>query len=430
MAWHVQTAKTFMSVQPRLCYNGHMAKGTKSKRPSIRRMLLLIETSYGSGREVLSGILKYLADGHPWQIQFLLEPKDLTADLVRNAAANSIDGVILTRPGAPEGMAALADSSLPAVFIDVFTPALSRRPNAAFFKSDNADIGRRGARHLLECGNFSSFGFVHAAPKDAAWSRERCDGFTTAMEGQKAKGRALSEFPSRDDIGSDDDRHALSAWLSALPKPVAVMAAYDWRATHVLDACAEAGLRVPDQVALVGADNDEFYCSFTIPHISSVQSDGESVGLRAAAELDALSRKGRTGPGPVFQIPAKGVVQRESTKFLPPAAALVRRASEFIKSRACEGIVPGDVYRHLRVSRSLAELRFAELRGETIRAAIERERLDRVKKLLKTTDRTLSRIAKEAGFKSATHLSHLFKKRTDLSPSAWRKGRVEEVGEK
>ena len=320
-------------------------------------------------------------------------------------------------------MAALAESPLPAVFIDVFGEALSRRPNAAFFKSDNADIGRRAARHLLECGDFSSFGFVHAAPKDGGWSMERRDGFASALEGQKATGRPVFVFPPREDEGSDDDRHALAEWLSALPKPAAVMAAYDWRATHVLDACAEAGLRVPDQVALVGADNDEFYCSFTIPHLSSVQSDGESVGLRAAAELDALSRKGRKGPGPVFQIPAKGVVQRESTKFLPPAAALVRRGAEFIRAHASEGIVPGDVYRHLRVSRSLAELRFAELRGETIRAAIERERLDRVKRLLKTTNRPLARIAQEAGFKSANHLSHLFKKRTGLSPSAWRKGK-------
>ena len=238
-----------------------------------------------------------------------------------------------------------------------------------------------------------------------------------------------SEYKAAGGIGDEENYETVAGAIEqVVNQAVALYEAGDKETARQYASAANSNYYKPSgfdskvRTQMSGSDASHAQSLFTNLR-KAIKNDLGNEAVRAAAELDALSRKGRKGPGPVFQIPAKGVVQRESTKFLPPAAALVRRASEFIKSRACEGIVPGDVYRHLRVSRSLAELRFAELRGETIRAAIERERLDRVKKLLKTTTRPLSRIAKEAGFKSATHLSHLFKKRTNLSPSAWRKGR-------
>ena len=198
------------------------------------------------------------------------------------------------------------------------------------------------------------------------------------------------------------------------------MATYDGRATHILNACSAAGLAVPRQIAVIGVDNDEFFCNFSSPPLSSVLPDFEGGGRMAAEELEALvAGRGTRSPN-VVPIPVKKVVARESTAPLPPATALVESALAYIRAHAAEGATPTDVVRHLGVSRRLAELRFRELRGGTIRAAIEKERLDHVKRLLRTTTRPIGRIAEETGFGSADCLSRLFRQRTGKSPRAWR----------
>ena len=110
-------------------------------------------------------------------------------------------------------------------------------------------------------------------------------------------------------------------------------------------------------------------------------------------------------------------------KPIPPATLLVRRGLAYIRAHAAEGVRPDDVAAHLGVSRRLAELRFSQICGQTIRHAIENERLDRAKRMLRGASPSLTRIAAALGFRSASHLSHLFKKRFKLSPRAWRQTR-------
>ena len=380
--------------------------------------MILVQLDQGSGRRFLSGVFRHLAAGHPWRIRLLQKPEELTIDTVRDCVREGVDGFILTKPGEPGYVGAIAASGIPTVFSSVGGEALALRDNVSFLWNDSADIGRRGARHLLSCGDFASFAFVHECTDGLDWSTEQAAAFRQTLA---ATGRPFFESPARDDIGSEEDRRALTDFLVSLPKPAGVMACWDRRAVTVLDVCSAAKLEVPHQVAVLGSDNDEFYCAFSIPPLSSVMADHEGIGYQAAVELDDLMAGRRGGEPRQIRMSARKVVARESTAYIPPATALVRKALAFIGEHATEGIAPGDVVRHLGVSRRLAELRFAELEGRTIRSSIEDVRLDRVKHLLKTTSRPLILITEETGFKSAAHLSRLFKARTSLSPLAWRK---------
>ena len=389
-----------------------MKKRDKSRFNTVRKVLVLVRLKYSSGRKFLSGLFNYLSDGHACHLKLLQEPDELTAETLSNAKREGVDGLIITLPGTSESMAALAKSDIPAVFVNIYDKAMAKRRNTSFIWTDNADIARKGASHLMSCGNFMSFAYVHSLPSHAIWSNERADAFREAL---RQKGRSMTEFPASADLGSETDTAALAKFLADLPKPTAVMASFDWRATHILDACEVAELDVPRQVAVLGVDDDEFFCPFSVPPLSSVQPNFAAIGEKAATELAALIAKRRGGAQRHIHMAAAKVIARESTAPIPPATSLVRNALAFIKEPAFEGITPSEVARRLGVSRRLADLRLAELRGETLKSAIEGERLSRVRHLLKTTERPIVRIAEETGFKSTTHLSHLFRKRFGMS---------------
>ena len=399
---------------------GKMKERYKRRFKAVRKVLVLARLKYSSGRKFLSGLFNYLSDGHACHLKLLQEPEELTAETIRNAKQECVDGMILSIPGTQESMQALAKSDIPAIFVNIDDEVVAKRRNASFIWTDNADIAQAGVNHLMSCGNFMSFAYIHALPESASWSEERAKAFHAALQ---RKGRSACEFAPRVDAGSEADIAALARFLAGLPKPAAVMAAFDWRATHVLDACDLAGLDVPRQVAVLGVDNDEFCCPYSNPPLSSVQPDFAAIGEKAASELGSLLQ-GRRGKGcKHIRIGSAKVIARESTAPIAPATSLVRHILSIVREHAHEGITPSDVARRLGVSRRLADLRLSEMRGETLKSVIEGERLSRVRQLLKTTSRTTTRIAAEAGFKSATHLSHLFRKRFGMSMLEYRKAR-------
>ena len=397
-----------------------MGRKRIGKARPVRDVIVLVNLRYASGRRVLSGVFSHLSDGYPWRVRILQSNDEFTEGVAAQAEATGVDGLILTLPGQPGALEKVAASDLPAVFMNLDGEALRTRPNAAILTIDNAAIGREGARHLLSCGKFASFAFVHGQPVAANWSRVRAEAFRQTLA---SSGSPYAEYPPRETNGDDADLRDLSDFLLSLPKPAGVMALFDGRATHVLNACASAGLEVPRHVALIGVDNDESYCDFSSPTLSSVLPDFEGGGRMAAETLETLMEKRRPEAALVSRIPVRKVIVRESTAPLPPATSLVESAMAYIHAHFAEGVTPRDVARSLGVSRRLAELRFKELRGKTIRAAIEHERLDRVKRLLRTTSLPIGRIAEETGFKSVVRLSHLFHQRTGDSPLQWRKKR-------
>ena len=388
----------------------------------MKKVAIAISLLHASSRDFLSGVFHQIEAGVDWNLKiWQSEENPPTPEKLAKAERDGLDGVILTEPGSEAFAAALAASAVPVVLVGCRPQAfLERRAPTVFIRSDSAGIGVLGARHLYGLGRFNAFGFVPTTP-DADWSEERRAAFVRELA---VRGVPAETFRRDLEPGSDEDLAELAGWLSALKKPAAVMAACDWRAVQTLAACEQAQIKVPDQVALLGVDNDELVCLHTTPPLSSIIPGHEEIGVATARALERLMRCRRRvrtdGERTTFAATRPSLVARGSTTVVPPAAHLVERAKRFIRENACKGIGVGDVVSHMRVSRRLLELRMHNIEGRTIRELIESARLATLKRLLATTTRPLATLAKECGFSDANVLAHLFKKRVGLSMRAYR----------
>jgi LacI family transcriptional regulator len=199
------------------------------------------------------------------------------------------------------------------------------------------------------------------------------------------------------------------------------MACYDIRARHVLDACRRVGLAVPDQVAVVGVDNDEFLCNLTDPPLSSVAPDTRRTGYEAAALLDRLMSGREKSRGQSTFVQPLGVVARRSTDVLALADPDVSAAVRFIREHACDGIAVKDVLDEVPLSRRVLEGRFRKLFGRTPHDEIARVRFERVRRLLRETSLPLAEVAQRSGFRNAEYLATAFRREFAMSPNDYRR---------
>ena len=192
---------------------------------------------------------------------------------------------------------------------------------------------------------------------------------------------------------------------------------------QVLEACRDAGLDVPHQVAVIGVDNDEMICPHTTPPLTSVQPDHTRIGELAAEKLmEMMDGRRSTRPERIL-VGVKRIEVRESTSPVTQSGRLVQRALAFITAHYAEPIRPQDVVRELKVSRRLADLRFSELQGESIGKAILHARLEAVRRMLTATNDTLENIAAACGFRKVDRMRAAFKARYGVSPSEFRGGK-------
>ena len=191
-----------------------------------------------------------------------------------------------------------------------------------------------------------------------------------------------------------------------------------------MSACREQKLHVPDDISVLGINNDAQICENTKPRLSSVAVDFEAQGYRAARELHAMMMRRREPLKKSIAVGTAVVVARESTLREFPHGALVRRATEFIAANATSGIDPNDVVRHVRVSRRLLDLRFREVTGKSVQEAIRERRLETVKSLLSSSDLSIAMVAERCGYRDANYLKNQFKKAFGLSMRDWRKQQI------
>ena len=293
--------------------------------------------------------------------------------------------------------------SMPVVYLDQDPSHLSSRHSCVLH--DSAATARLAAKELLNLG-YSSCGFV-GMPQPRFWSRERADAFRS--EAEKA-GCAFSEFAGDDIV----------AWLSTLQKPCAILAVNDYAAQQVHYAAQTLGLKIPDDVAIAGIDNDELYCEAMKPGLTSVAPDFEAAGYRLASLLADQIDNPEMSPVLVKYGPSK-LVRRGSTRKIAGADVRVRRALEFIRRNACcRSIGIDDVLSEMNCSRRLATQRFREAVGHSIVDEIHDVRFQHACKLLCETDMPISVIVSECGYDSESFFKKHFKRRTGLSMKDWR----------
>ena len=383
-----------------------MSRNANTK--AVQKVVVAVKLSDASWRDFLMGFLDYAKRKTHWDIRVVQSIDEL------EHTVPGCQGVVTGMKPSPRILAACDRNDAPLVAVGADWALKRKNGTVAFIRNDNEDIGRLCARHFRSLGQFASAGFIPAAADDD-WSSAREKGFLDGF-GDVAK----SVFGGTDEPGSDRDAAALASWLKSLPKPTAVMAAWDMRAIHALSACRLARLKVPGQVSVIGVDDDRLLCDFSTPPLTSIAPDHMLEGQIAAKTLDGMMRR-RTKRQPLRILnTAKKVVERESTKPISPVTALIARALAFIDAHASENIKTDAVVAAVGVSRSLLDLRFREFRGETVAESITRRRLAEVKRLLEDTGLSIRAIAAKCGFSNANHLKNLFRRATGMSMREWR----------
>lgn len=380
------------------------------QKNSFRKVVVLFRSDIISGRQQLVGLFRYVKEkACRWQLILRVPGESLVCN--ENPLPIDADGLVFSESEAGKWIPLLMDSKVPVVSLDAPDHQLAqRRHGITFVNVDNKLIGQAAAAHLLQKGRPRACAFVPDA-EHRAWSQKRAQAFQSFVE------QAGIPFY----LAPDGNDQSLANWLVSLPKPLAVMAAYDIKAVQVLEACRAAHLTIPTQVMVIGVDNDSFYCDYTDPTLTSVEPDFEREGYLAAQELDTLMRSRTPRAARTILLPPLRVFERESTAMISPTAILVKNALTFIKDNATKGIKVNDVVRSMHVSRRLADLRFGQMQGESINACIVRHKLEHAERLLKSGNLSIVRIADLSGFRDPKYLMRLFKKHYGFSMKVWRR---------
>lgn len=371
-----------------------------------------------SGRETLEGILSYIRHHHlQWNLHIMTLHEGLTKDFVEHEIAAGCNGFIIGYTDAVDSINAIIANGIPVTVLDNPLPTISH-PNrrVSFIHHNDIDIGAKAVQHLLKSRTFRSFGFV-GSEHDAAWSRLREKGFLRSCQAANIRG---STFHSPC-VG---DRHRLGRWLTSLPKPTAVISAWDIGAIGIYESCKGFGLHIPDQVAVISVDNDPLLCHYLSPSLTSIAINHREHGRRAAQELVRLMRTS-TPPGiaDITIDKAITVVERSSTRIIPPAAHIIKSVQDQINLFATDpNLTPVEIARRLRISRRLLDLRFRQVNGTSLYETILASRFEAAKRMLRNTNEPISNIASACGFRSPNRLSHAFRERFGISPSDFRLG--------
>jgi LacI family transcriptional regulator len=381
--------------------------------PRLPHIALLIETSREYGRGLLRGVARYHHEHGPWSIYF--EPHGLDAQPPAWLKTWRGDGIIARIDDRRTADLILA-TGLPAVDV---RGALSELP-IPFVGLENRAIAQLGFDHLRQCG-LRTFGFCGTPRGENPNQDFRCDAFVELVEAAHMQCDVFLGSRRRHGTPSWElQQEHLAKWLSGLPKPVGVMTCHDDRGHQTLDACRRAGLRVPEEVAVVGVDNDANLCNLCTPALSSIDVNPSRVGYEAAALLMRLIAGEASPKQPILLGPPRGIVPRKSTDILSIEDGDVASAAKFVRDHATQGISVRDVLARVQRSPSTLERRFKAMLGRTIKAEINRVRLYRAKLLLQETELSVSEVAVRSGFSEPKYFCDVFRKAEQITATEYR----------
>lgn len=377
---------------------------------STRRIALILDRSLSFVRGVIRGVRAYAADKPNWVLRDgpprrpLLRhvkewrPHGIIAGLVLPSVARE-----LMRWGVPliDTACTLPDLSVPTVDVD------------------HDAVGRMAAEYFLD-RKFRNFGFFGS--ESAAYSRAREAAYhdRVAKAGHRVSACHIEYLA--DLTGAARWKRAAEKtqrWLRRLPKPVGILCSEDAPARYLADVCAQLGLAVPDEVAILGAGNDELECTLAAPALSSVAVPSQQIGYEAAALLDRLMSGGAAPGRPLF-LPPLHVITRYSTDVTAVDDETVQAALRYIRRHTSERITVSRLASDIAVSRRLLERRFRDLLGRSVLEEINRVRVERAKELLTETNLPITVVADQAGFPSVSRMDVMFARAAGMSPSAYR----------
>lgn len=380
----------------------------------IPKVALLVETSRGFGRELLRGLARYAQLHGPWSFHITAGDYEQAVPRMKEWGGT---GIIARIPNDRVAKAIL-DADVPTIALGLTDEQMqpgSPLSNFSELSSDAREVSRIAADHLIERG-FTNFAYVGL--EDRAWSNRRERGFRERLAPLGIEPHIYPQ-PKKKDRMWEQEQQLMAAWIRSLPKPLGLFACNDDRGRQVLEACQLADMRVPEDVAVLGVDDDEVFCGLSYPPLSSVALNAETAGYRAAELLDGMMQ-GRVRKPRRIVVEALHVVTRRSTDIVAVEDQDVAAALQFIhREKGCD-ISVESVAQEVAVSRRNLEKRFRETIGRTILEEIQNTRLERAKRLLLETTYPVSKVAEIAGFGSTGYFIQFFHSRVGTTPRKFR----------
>jgi len=376
-----------------------------TQTPSV---LLFVETSREFGRGLLHGIARYSRLHGPWRVYRW--PGALDSSLPEWKSLQ-IDGAIVRDVKVVER---LAHSGIPVIFAQHNKESYAPFPSII---TDGALIGGMAAEHFLDRG-FQNF--AYCGLDEFAWSRGRAQYFRQRLEQAGFEVSLYRPPVSKRGRAIRNEQGHIADWIRQLPKPVAVMCCNDDRALLVIEACKLAECSVPDDVAVLGVDDDVLVCDLADPPISSIALNTEGAGYEAARLLDQLM-KGSAMAGQVIPVQPTHIVTRMSTDMLAVTDPDVAAALGFIRRNANRLIQVDNVVEATTASRRVLEKRFKAILHRSVHQEIRQIRVNNIVRLLVGTDLSIADIAAHCGFDGIEHIARYFRKETGVSLREYRK---------
>ncbi|MDQ8197974.1 DNA-binding transcriptional regulator [Pelagicoccus enzymogenes] len=369
------------------------------------RIALLIETSNVYGRELLRGIHSWAGDNDAhWSFRLVEQGRGAVVPDWLDGWEG--DGIIARVENERIG-SALQRLGIPVVDVS----AGLEQPLFPRVVTDSEKVIRLAIEHFQELG-IKDFAFC--GDRSFFWSRVREKHFVSILEEAGKRPWIRSSRASK----PDTEIGRLARWLKTLPARTGVLACYDIRGQEVLEAAREAGLRAPDDLAVLGIHNDEILCELCDPPLSSVTPNARLAGYEAAEVLHRLMKGGEVDL--VKRISPVGIAKRQSTDLVAIDDPKISAAVTYIQNNACKGISVQDVLAKVPMARTQLERQFRKLLGRTPREQIERVRMERVKELLVRSSLPISAIAESAGYEYPEYLTVAFKRIFGESPRDFR----------
>ncbi len=387
----------------------------------MRRIGIYVERHRAWGRQICEGVCAFAQTRGDWSLT-MLEREDFAS----SARLSAFDGFIARIPNATVAQA-LAHTRRPVADLTCEAASEGRFIRAVW--QDNAAVGKLAAQHFIE-HRFTRFAFCGYANR--RFSNERRDAFAHSLRLNRFEAIAYECPPSatraydtatdqHERLSAAPDARQLVRWLQSLPKPIAIFCANDLRGQQVIFACAEAGISVPAEVAVLGLDNDTLVCNFVTPTLSSIDPDAAALGLSAAQAL-ALGLDGRLAPLRQRPVQPRELVTRASTETFPVDPPWLSDALVFIRRNINQRLSAADVYAASRRSHTCVDAAFRKHLGTTVQAEIRRVALDEARRLLATTRLSVADISRRTGFASPQYFCNVFTAAFGQPPSTLPRG--------
>ena len=393
--------------------------------PSIPKVIITADTSRVSGRRLIRGIAMYARLHGPWL--FNRQPmfnQYQTGSKISKSEVKTLlqfkkfnpDGIIANNVNNKEQFDHILNLGVPIVIIGDYIPEETSSRYIRIY-SDPEAIGKLAAEHLLDRGYknyaFCGYDFIN-------WSHARGNAFSKVLAENGFQTHYYVQPKSPRKRRWENEQYIMAKWLQSLPKPVGVMACNDDRAQQVIEACKIENLHVPEQVSVLGVDDDEFVCDLAEPHLSSVLLNNEKAGFEASRLLQKMMEDENFPNQEIIVIPTH-IVTRQSTDILAIDDPHVAMAIRYIRQHSKELIQVSDVVNVVSLGRRTLEQRFNKTIGRSIFNEITRCRIDKISQALIESNKSISEVVLDFGYSSEEHISRYFKRTQGVTPLEYRK---------